>query len=83
VVAWTKENTARQRSWDDFAAELRLAMDSMRTLFSEELGIVGGQTFNLAVPSRDGKASVIDEKKYQQFRRREAKKLGLDLLDEA
>jgi len=38
VVAWTKEKTARQRSWDDFAAELRLAMDSMRTLFSEELG---------------------------------------------
>jgi DNA recombination protein RmuC len=38
VVAWTKERMERQRTFDDFAGELRGATESMKDLFTDELG---------------------------------------------
>lgn len=39
---------------------------------------IGAKTFNIAGTSRGDKAAVVDEAKYQAFRRREAEKMGLD-----
>jgi DNA recombination protein RmuC len=38
LVSWTRERIERQRTFDDFAAELRDATDSMRNLFTDEMG---------------------------------------------
>jgi len=46
-------------------------------------GQIQGKHFNLAGRSRGGKASVIDEIRYREFQRREAKKLGLDEPNDA
>ena len=38
VVAWTNERMQRERSFEDFASELRGATDAMRVLFTDEMG---------------------------------------------
>ena len=43
------------------------------------LAEVAGDIYNLAGSSRGDRATTIDERKYQEFRRKEAAKLGLDL----
>jgi hypothetical protein len=37
-ITWTKEKIERQRTFDDFASELREATDGMRDLFNSEMG---------------------------------------------
>jgi len=41
------------------------------------LAVAGGRTFNLAGCSRDGKAPVVNEEKYQAFQRRAAARMGV------
>ncbi len=38
LVTWTKEKIERQRTFSDFATELSDATESMRTLFTDEMG---------------------------------------------
>jgi hypothetical protein len=40
---------------------------------------VGGREFNLAGASRFDKAAVVDDRKWETFRRREAARIGVDL----
>ena len=47
------------------------------------LATVAGQLFNLAGASRGDKATTIDEAKYRVFQRQEARKLGIELDEDA
>ena len=46
------------------------------------VGEVGGKRFSIAGRSRGDKAATIDERRYREFRRKEAAKLGLTLEEE-
>ncbi len=41
-------------------------------------GEIAGRMYNMAMRSRNDKAAVVDEAKYEKFQRAEASKLGLD-----
>jgi hypothetical protein len=40
---------------------------------------ISGKSFNIAGASRKDRAATIDERRYREFRRREAEKLGMTL----